>query len=207
LKKILFIVLILTIVSSSFLANSLWISSTNKKFKSPFVMKIANSVGDVLNVMVYDNTTASFSYSNPNYKGGLLSILTGLLKSVTNFDITKFIPLGNGSTNTAKISNKTSSSKDQSQFVTQIAAVVTKIMPNGNFVIKGTKEVKVGESMKQVQIQGIVNPNDISPTNTVDSSKIADLQIWYDGNLVFQQGMNQNRWINWIFSSLASILF
>ncbi len=206
-KKILFIVLILTIVSSSFLANSLWISSTNKKFKSPFVMKIANSVGDVLNVMVYDNTTASFSYSNPNYKGGLLSILTGLLKSVTNFDITKFIPLGNGSTNTAKISNKTSSSKDQSQFVTQIAAVVTKIMPNGNFVIKGTKEVKVGESMKQVQIQGIVNPNDISPTNTVDSSKIADLQIWYDGNLVFQQGMNQNRWINWIFSSLASILF
>lgn len=207
LKRILFVVLISMIISSSLWANSLWASSTNKKFKSPFAMKIANSVGDVLNVMVYDNTTASFSYSNPNYKGGLLSILTGLLKSVTKFDITKFIPLGNGSANTTKVSNKTSSSKDQSQFVTQIAAVITKIMPNGNFVIKGTKEVKVGESMKQVQIQGIVNPNDISPTNSVDSSKIADLQIWYDGNLVFQQGMNQDRWINWIFSSLASILF
>lgn len=206
-KRILFFVLVLIIISSSLFANSLWTSSVNKKFKSPFAMKIANSVGDTLNIMVYDNTTASFSYSNPNYKGGLLSILTGLLKSVTNFDVTKFIPLGNGNTNTTKVSNKTSSSKDQSQLVTQIAAVITKVMPNGNFVIKGTKEVKVEESMKKVQIQGIVNPDDISPDNSVDSSKIADLQIWYDGNLVFQQGINQKRWINWIFSSLASILF
>ena len=206
-KRIVTVVLIVTLAFSLSFADSLWTSSTNKRFKSPFAMKIANSVGDVLNVMVYDNTTASFSYSNPNYKGGLLSLLAGLLKSVTNFDINKFIPLGSRKTNVTTISNKTSTSKDQSQFVTQIAAIITKVLPNGNFEIRGTKDVKVGESMKQVQIQGIVNPNDISPTNTINSSQIADLQIWYDGNLVFQQGMNQSRWITWMFSTLASILF
>ncbi len=204
LKKTIPFFLMLMMISSLIFANSLWNSSNNKKFKAPFAMKVANSVGDTLNVMVYDNTTASFSYNNPNYKGGLLSVLVGLLKSVTTFDVTKFIPLNSTSTT---MSNKTSTSKDQSQFVTQIAAMVTQVEPNGNFMIKGTKEVKVGQSMKQVQIQGIVNPNDVSQDNSVDSSKIANLKIWYDGNLIFQEGMNQDRWVTWIFSSLASILF
>ncbi len=202
-RKLFSILLIVSLLSSLTMATSLWSSSSNKKFKSLFVMKVASEVGDTLNVMVYDNTTASYSYSNPDYKGGLLSVLVGLLKSVTNFDLTKFIPI-NSST---KIDTSKSSSKNQSQFVTQIAAVITKVEPNGNFLIKGSKEVKVGQSMKQVQIEGIVNPNDISQDNTVDSSKIADLKIWYDGSLVFQQGMNEDRWINWIFSSLSSILF
>ncbi len=202
-KRVLSFLLVFSLIVSMTMATSLWTNSTNKKFKSLFTMKIANQVGDTLNVMVYDNTTASFSYSNPNYKGGLLSILVGLLKSVTNFDITKFIPVN---TNTS-VSNKKESSKNQSQFVTQIAATVYKIEPNGNFLIKGSKEVKVGQSMKEVQIEGIVNPDDISQDNTVDSSKIANLKIWYDGNLVFQQGMNQDRWIDWLFSSLSSVLF
>ena len=202
-RKLFSILLIVSLLSSLTMATSLWSSSSNKKFKSLFVMKVASEVGDTLNVMVYDNTTASYSYSNPDYKGGLLSVLVGLLKSVTNFDLTKFIPI-NSST---KIDTSKSSSKNQSQFVTQIAAIITKVEPNGNFLIKGSKEVKVGQSMKQVQIEGIVNPNDISQDNTVDSSKIADLKIWYDGSLVFQQGMNEDRWINWIFSSLSSILF
>ncbi|WP_036223310.1 flagellar basal body L-ring protein FlgH [Mesoaciditoga lauensis] len=202
-RKLFSILLIVSLLSSLTMATSLWSSSSNKKFKSLFVMKVASEVGDTLNVMVYDNTTASYSYSNPNYKGGLLSVLVGLLKSVTNFDLTKFIPINSSTT----IDTSKSSSKNQSQFVTQIAAVITKVEPNGNFLIKGSKEVKVGQSMKQVQIEGIVNPNDISQDNTVDSSKIADLKIWYDGSLVFQQGMNEDRWINWIFSSLSSILF
>lgn len=204
LKKTILFFLVLMLISSLIFANSLWNSSNNKRFKTPFTMKVANSIGDTLNVMVYDNTTASFSYNNPNYKGGLLSVLVGLLKSVTTFDVTKFIPLNSTPTT---ISNKTSTSKNQSQFVTQIAAAVTQIDPNGNFLIKGSKEIKVGQSMKQVQIQGMVNPNDISQDNSVDSSKIANLKIWYDGNLIFQEGMNQDRWITWMFSSLASILF
>ena len=204
LKKTVPFFLAFIMISSLIFANSLWNSSNSKKFKTPFAMKVASSIGDTLNVMVYDNTTASFSYNNPNYKGGLLSVLVGLLKSVTTLDVTKFIPFN--STSTA-ISNKTSTSKNQSQFVTQITAMVTQIEPNGNFLIKGSKEVKVGQSMKQVQIQGVVNPNDISQDNSVDSSKIANLKIWYDGNLIFQEGMNQDKWITWIFSSLASILF
>jgi flagellar L-ring protein precursor FlgH len=202
-KKFLLILVMISLVTSLTMATSLWSSSTNKKFKSLFVMKVASEVGDTLNVMVYDNTTASFSYSNPDYKGGLLSVLVGLLKSVTNFDLTKFIPINS----TSSIDNSKSTSKNQSQFVTQIAAVITKVEDNGNFLIKGSKEVKVGQSMKQVQIEGMVNPNDISQDNTVDSSKIANLKIWYDGSLIFQQGMNQDRWINWIFDSLSSVLF
>ncbi len=202
-KKYFFVFLVVALVGASF-STSLWSASANQNFKSLFTMKIAHKVGDTVNVTVYDNTTASFSYNNPNYKGGLLSVLVGLLKSVTNFDLAKFFPVG---TNQTTISNSKSTSKDQSQFVTQIAAIITKVEANGNFLIKGSKEIKVGQSMKEVQIEGIVNPNDISQDNTVDSSKIANLKIWYDGSLIFQQGMHEDRWIDWIFNSLSSILF
>ncbi len=185
-------------------ADSLWDNSGNSSFKNLFSMPIASKVGDTLTVMIYDTTTTSYSYNNPNYSGGLLSIIGGLIKSVTNFDISKILPMS--STSTA-VTNNTSTSQNQSQFVTQMAAVITAIEPNGNFDIKGKRDIKVDNSMREIQIEGIVSPASIQPGNIVNSSNIANLEIWYDGNVVFQQGVKNDRWITWLLNSLASIVF
>ncbi len=201
-RSILFLIVVFSI-ATIVTANSLWDSSSGSKFKNPYSTRIANGVGDILNVSVYDDTTTSYSYDNPNYKGGLLSLITGLIKSVTNFDLAKLLP----TTATTTIANGKTTSNNQSQFVTQIAAVVTAVEPNGNLEIKGSKEMKVGQSMKEVQIQGTVDPDEIQPDDSINSSNIANLKIWYDGSLVFQQGMNPQTWIGWLMNSLASILF
>ncbi|HEU24964.1 MAG: hypothetical protein C0176_06320 [Mesoaciditoga sp.] len=202
-KKIIILFLSLSIFSFAF-ADSLWESSTNTNFKNLFTMPVASKVGDTVTVMIYDTTNTSYSYKNPNYNGGILSIIGGLIKSVTNFDISKLLPTNPPS---SSVNTNSVSSQNQSQFVTTLSAVVTKVYPNGNLEITGKRDIKIDNSMREIEIKGIVSPNNIQPGNIVNSSNIADLEIWYDGNVVFQEGVQNDRWITWFMNSLASLIF
>lgn len=62
-----------------------------------------------------------------------------------------------------------------------VAAVVTEVLPNGNLVIQGNREIQVNDELQMIQLSGVVRPVDISTANIVLSSRIADAQITYTG--------------------------
>lgn len=64
---------------------------------------------------------------------------------------------------------------------TQIAAVVTQILPNGNFYIQGSQEMQINYDIREVGIAGIVRPEDIGSANTIDLSKVAQARVTYGG--------------------------
>jgi len=62
-----------------------------------------------------------------------------------------------------------------------ITAMVVKVLPNGNLYISGKREIKVNNELQYITISGIIRPEDVSTSNEVASTYVADARVAYSG--------------------------
>jgi flagellar L-ring protein precursor FlgH len=165
--------------AAAYAPNSLWRSGARAFFKD----QRAHRVGDILTVKVtvtdkaeIDNTTKrSRSNSEKLSVGGVPGAL-----------VSKVIPSGIatdsliGNSQNTETDGAGSVNRSES-LVTNIAAVVTQILPNGNLVIEGRQEIRVNFEIRELVVAGIIRPEDIGAENTIESNKIAEARIAYGG--------------------------
>ncbi len=161
--------------------NSLWRSGARAFFKD----QRARRVGDILTVNVkiddkaeVENTTSRSRTNNEdlgiNALGGAVSNLAKILPKGAPFPDVVDLDSNTNSQGTGSV--------DRNEDIeTTVAAVVTQVLPNGNLVIEGKQEVRVNFEIRELVVAGIVRPEDISNSNTIDSSQIAEARISYGG--------------------------
>jgi len=161
--------------------NSLWRSGARGFFKD----QRASRVGDILTVTVKIDDKAELANttkrSRTNSEDAGIDQLAGLAAEVGKVlskgaNVADLIDVDSNS------SSQGSGSVDRAEELeTNVAAVVTQVLPNGNMVIEGKQEIRVNFEVRELIVAGIVRPEDISNNNTIPSEKIAEARISYGG--------------------------
>ena len=63
----------------------------------------------------------------------------------------------------------------------KVAAVITQVLPNGNLVIHGRQETRINFEARELQIAGVIRPEDITSGNTIAYEKVAEARLAYGG--------------------------
>jgi flagellar L-ring protein precursor FlgH len=134
------------------------------------------SAGDVITVMVDENTLASAN------KGQSGSDVQSRANDVSAQGPTGILAAG---ISVAVGSDKNSSSSQTGNatrdltFKGQMSVRVVSVASNGVLEVKGARTVDIDKNKQQLTLSGFVRPEDVSKTNTIASSRIADAQVVY----------------------------
>ncbi|MGY3477168.1 flagellar basal body L-ring protein FlgH [Bradyrhizobium ottawaense] len=164
---------------ASYNPNSLWRNGSRAFFKD----QRARQVGDLLTVAV--NITDKANIANETQRSRTNSEDSGITDFIgaktLGAQAQKVLP-GRILTADSTASSDGKGSVNRTEALqTNVAAVVTQVLPNGNLVVEGKQEIRVNFEIRELVVAGIVRPEDIQSDNTIDSTKIAQARIAYGG--------------------------
>lgn len=161
--------------------NSLWQPGSTTFFRD----SRAWNIGDIIKVMVVINDSARLDNSTQQKRNGSDSMgitsLFGKEKAIGKALSNQANPASLLDTSTSRAHTGSGNISRKENISTAIAAVVTKILPNGNLVIQGHQEVRVNYELREVKVAGIIRPKDITSQNSIELSQMAEARISYGG--------------------------
>ena len=165
--------------TASYNANSLWRNGSRAFFKD----QRAARIGDILTVTV--NITDKANIANETQRSRTAKDDSGITDFIgaetLGAQAKKVLPGRILTADSTSSSDGKGSVNRQEALQTNVAAVVTQLLPNGNLVVEGMQEIRVNFEIRELIVAGIVRPEDIQSDNTIDSSKIAQARIAYGG--------------------------
>jgi len=143
----------------------------------------ARNVGDVVTINVVESSKASKNAETKTERGsGIQANWTGLFELITKGWKLHKLPVGaNHQIDFVNQFDGKGGTTRSSSMTAHITATVVDVLPNGNLVIRGTRLIQVNRENQYIFVQGIVRPEDISSTNVILSTYIADAVIELNG--------------------------
>lgn len=69
--------------------------------------------------------------------------------------------------------------ENNNSFTGTITVTVIDVLPNGNLLVSGEKQVSIGHQQEFIRLSGVVDPNQILANNSIPSSRVADARVEY----------------------------
>lgn len=162
-------------------SGSLWRSGPDSLFGD----RRAKILGDIVTIVIEIDDTAQISNATNRSRNGTESLSVPALIGIPNI-ADRILPAGAGLDPAASINSSSSSDGDgtvqrREKITMRIAATVTDVLPNGHMVIRGNQEVRVNFELRDLQVIGVVRPEDINRRNEIGLDKIAEARVLYGG--------------------------
>jgi flagellar L-ring protein precursor FlgH len=161
-------------------SNALWRNGSRAFFKD----QRAANVGDLVTVLVkitdsadLKNDTSATRSSNQSFGLPNLFGLEAAIPHVLAGAAAANLLTGNGGTG----NTGTAELKRNETVQLRLAGVITQVLPNGNLVVAARQEVRVGNELRELQVSGVIRPQDIASDNTVLHDRMAEARIAYGG--------------------------
>ena len=152
---------------------------------SLFADQKARDVGDIITIKIIESSKASNKASTDTDRSSSLSAsVDAFFNAEKRFPADQpffnpFSKVAGGISSEFEGAGTTNRSGDLDAYIT---ALVTGVLPNGNLVVTGSREVLVNNENQIIQLTGVVRPRDINADNLVLSTYVADARIAYSGS-------------------------
>lgn len=138
----------------------------------------ARTIGDILTINLEEKITAS---KKTNTKAERTSSAGVTVDTIPGWADKVVGDIGLDTSTSNKMDGKGES--NQNNLLTgNITVTVLEVLPNGNLVVGGEKQVAINQGTEFVRFSGVVNPSTIDGKNSVSSTKVADARIEYRGS-------------------------
>jgi len=155
----------------------------------------ARFVGDGLTIVIEEKNSASKKSSADTNRTGQTDLEVPVMTHVP-FQFLQGMDVQ------AKSNSKFSGGGDAASnnlFQGNLAVTVIEVLPNGNLLVSGEKQVTINQGTEFIRFSGVVNPVNISAANTVSSTRVADARIEYRGNSYINEAQTMG-WLQRAFN-------
>ncbi|MFH2000188.1 MAG: flagellar basal body L-ring protein FlgH [Planctomycetota bacterium] len=178
--KIMQIALLALVTGSGFLAGttqaqSLW--DDNGRTANLISDNVAKECGDILTIIINEAQKIEDKQAVKMEKD---SSLNSVLQSF-NLKPNVFNTLPDLKQATTRDFEGKSNYDKEGSFEARISVTVIDVLPNGNMVIEGRRNIFMDDEEKKIKITGTIRPLDIEKDNTIPSEKVSEARVSYDG--------------------------
>ena len=158
----------------------------------------ARNIGDTLTILIQENTNASKKSASNASRTGKASASVPTIFGLPGKSV-------QGTALDASSSNTFSGKGDSASnnlFTGTITVTVIEVLANGNLLVSGEKQVAIDQGSEFIRFSGVVNPTNITGSNTVASTNVADARIEYKGSGYIDEAQT----MGWLARFFLSVL-
>jgi flagellar L-ring protein precursor FlgH len=156
----------------------------------------ARAVGDTLTVQINEKINAQKSaQSAADRKGGMTFVVPEIQLGTRSY------PGGKIAADSKNTFEGSGDSAANNLFTGTIAVTVIDVLPNGNLLVAGEKQIGINQGSEFIRLSGVVNPRFILAGNIVSSTTIADARLEYRGTGYLDEAQTMG-WLSRIFMTV-----
>lgn len=155
-----------------------YVAQTGYGYRPLFEDRRARSVGDILTININETTAASKKSGSTAARTGSNEMSVTALAGLPG----KSLLGANLAANSASTFEGKGDSASNNAFTGIITVTVIEVLPNGNLLVSGEKQIGINQGSEFVRFSGVVSPATVTAANTVSSTQVADARLEYRGN-------------------------